>query len=97
MPGHNQSAPQRTHQSRQPDEFRVIETVRDPDGVIATVTERVRDGRVSFSIAREYTSNGQTKETKYLSARHVPAVVRLLNDLQEKLELHEDRARAKRR
>lgn len=91
MPGSNQ-VPQRTA-----DEFRVLETVRDPDGVIATVTERARDGRISFSLAREYTSNGQTKETKFLSARHVPALVRILNDLQERLELHEDRARTKRR
>lgn len=79
------------------DDFSVTEVIKDPDGVIATITERTRDGRISFTIARQYDTQGQTKETKYLSARHIPAVVRLLGDLQERLEAHEDRARAKRR
>lgn len=98
MAGHNQAAERRTdHKKRKPDEFRIVETVKDPDGVIAIITERVRDGRVSFSLAREFDSGGETKRTSYLSVRHLPAVQRLLSDLSEKLELYEDRARAKRR
>lgn len=97
MPGENQTAPSRTSRHAHKDEFTVVEIVRDPDGVIAKITERSRDGRVSFTLAREYESNGDTKETKYLSARHLPAIARLLADLGEKLELAEDRARAKKR
>lgn len=79
------------------DEFRLLETVADPDGVIAEVTERARDGRVSFSLQRQFDRNGKTEKTKFFSARHIPAIVRLLTDLQDRLEAHEDRARAKRR
>ncbi len=79
------------------DEFRVLDVVKDPDGVIAEITERVRDGRVSFSLGREFDRGGKTEKTKFFSARHVPAIVRVLNDLQERLEAHEDRTRAKRR
>lgn len=94
MAGSNQ---QPAHRTKPNDEFTELEVIKDPDGVIAKITERKRDGRISFSLAREYESEGSTKETKYLSARHLPAILRLCNDLGEKLELHEDRARAKRR
>ena len=77
--------------------FKVIEVVRDPDGVIAVVTEREKDGRVSFSIAREFTQGETSKRTNYLKRIHIAAIRRLLNDLEDRLELAEDRARAKRR
>ncbi len=85
--------------TKQPDtlRYRVIDTIRDPDGVIATITERVDDGRVSFSLAREITKDGKTDRTAYLQRRHLPAALRLLTDLAERLELAEDQARARRR
>jgi len=75
-------------------EFRVIETIADPDGIVAVITERIRDGRVSFMIAREFEQNGETKRSAYLARRHIAAVRRLIADLEERLELAEDRARA---
>ena len=77
--------------------FRVVETIRDPDGVIAVITERVIDGRISFSFARELEREGKTTRTNFLARRHLPAVRRLLDDLVDRLELAEDRTRAKRR
>lgn len=77
--------------------FKVLEIIRDPDGVIAVVTERLRDGSVSFSIAREIERDGKTSRTAFLARRHLPAVRRLLDDLTDRLELAEDRARTKRR
>lgn len=77
--------------------FKVLEIVRDPDGVIAVITERTRDGRISFSIAREIERNGKLDRTAFLARRHLPAVRRLLDDLTDRLELAEDRTRAKRR
>lgn len=77
--------------------FKEIEIVRDPDGVIAVITERVRDGRISFMIAREFERDGKTERSAFLARRHLPAVRRLLADLEERLELSEDRSRAKRR
>ena len=79
------------------DAFEVEETVRDPDGVIATITVRKRDGKVSFAIAREFENKGKTQRTSFLRAAHLPALQRIVNDLGERLELLEDRARAKRR
>jgi len=78
-------------------QFTESEIVRDPDGVVAIITERLRDGRVSFMIAREHEFDGQTKRSPYLARRHLAAVRRLLADLEERLELAEDRARAKKR
>ena len=77
--------------------FRVLEVVRDPDGVIAVITEREKDGRVSFSIAREFDVDGKPRRTAYLKRIHIAAIRRLLNDLEDRLELAEDRTRAKRR
>lgn len=74
-----------------------IEVVADPDGVVAVITEREKDGRVSFAIFREYEEKGRTKRTAYLARRHIAAVRRLCNDLEERLEQAEDRARARKR
>lgn len=83
--------------------FRVVEILRDPDGVIMMITERLSDGRVSFVLGREFDQmvNGQkvTKFTSYLAPRHLGAVQRLVADALEGdlLELQQDRAATKRR
>jgi hypothetical protein len=77
--------------------FRTIDCLRDPDGVVALVTERIADGRVSFSISKEYDRNGKQERTAYLSRRHIDACRRLLDQLADRLELLEDQSRAKRR
>jgi hypothetical protein len=77
--------------------FKVIETICDPDGIIIEVTEREHDGRVSFAIFREYEVGGKSKRTSYMKRVHIPAIRRLLNDIEDRLELAEDRTRAKRR
>jgi len=78
-------------------EFSVVAEIRDPDGVVAVITERSRDGRISFMLAREFELEGKTKRSAYLNARHLPAVRRMLADLEDRLELAEDQAREKRR
>lgn len=79
------------------EKFRVVETIKHPDGVIAVITERVKDGRISFNISREFELDGNTQRTAYLNSRHIPAVREILNDLVDRLELVEDRTRAKKR
>lgn len=78
-------------------QYQVVETVRDPDGVVAVITERKSDGLMSFGLYREFERNGETTKSSYMSRRHLPAVRRLLADLEDRLELLEDRTRAKRR
>lgn len=79
------------------DRYREVEVVRDPDGVIAVITEHVKDGAISFAIFREFERNGVTTRGAFMARRHLPAVQRMLADLEERIELAEDRARAKRR
>ena len=79
------------------DSFRQVEILRDPDGVIAVVTERVSNGRISFAIFNEFERDGQTQRSSFLGARHLPAVERLVAELRRNLELWEDQARARRR
>src|SRR5262245_28971124 len=76
-------------------EFRQVEVVEDPDGVVAVISERRDDGRISFMLAREFDQNGVRKRSAYLARRHLAAAARLLSDLGERLELAEDRARAR--
>lgn len=78
-------------------DFTVVDTLRDPDGVVATVTERARDGRISFALGKEYDRGGSVQRTPYLGRRHIAALRRVIDDLEERLELLEDRARARRR
>lgn len=78
-------------------QFNELEVIRHPDGVVAVITERLRDGRVSFMIAREYDDGGEVKRSAYIARRHLPAARQLLNDLEDRLELAEDRTRARRR
>jgi len=80
-----------------PNQFNEIDVIRDPDGVIAILTESVRDGRISFMLAREFEQDGVTKRSSFLAKRHLPAANRLLADLAERVEIAEDRARAKKR
>ena len=77
--------------------FTEVEIARHPDGVIAIVTEDVENGRMSFSLAREFEKRGTTHRTQFLGRRHIPAAKALLTDLEEHLETLEDRARARRR
>lgn len=74
-----------------------IVTIPDPDGPIVVITERKSDGRMSFSLQREFESGGKTRRSIHFNSRHIPGIVRLLNDIGERIEQEEDRARARRR
>ena len=85
-----------------PVKFREIAQFDDEDGVIAVITERLVDGRVSFGFFRCFDrtlpdGSRETSRSAYLAHRHIPAVRRLLVELDRKLEALEDRARARHR
>lgn len=73
--------------------YRVVETLRDETGVIATITVDPK-GRTSFSLGREFERGGLTQRTNFLGRRHVAAARTLLDQLEVKLEDVEDRERA---
>jgi hypothetical protein len=77
--------------------FVEVAQVRDPDGVVAAITERSTTGEISFAIYREFEKNGETRRSAFLARRHLPALRRMIADLEDRIELEEDRSRAKRR
>ena len=69
----------------------------DKDGLIAKLTERVSDGRISAGIFRSFEESGKTKESAYFAHRHIDAAHRLLTWLDQHMLLLEDQARTRRR
>jgi len=77
-----------------------LETLRDDDGVIAIITERVtgaprRVGDLSFKIQKEFESSGELKASSYLGRRHIPAIERLVRRVEDRIDILTDRARRK--
>lgn len=78
-------------------DFKEVEVLRDADGVVAVVSERVTTGRISFMLGREFERDGKTERSPFISSRHIAGVRRLLDQLERHAEVLEDRARAERR
>lgn len=74
--------------------FEELAAITDPDGVMAIVSLNRENGRVTFALQKEFERAGKTERTPYLSHRHIAGVRRILDELEEQLPLHEDRARA---
>lgn len=73
--------------------YREVETLRDPDGVIVVITERVDTGHLSYRIQKEFESHGEVKATSYLGRRHIGAIRRLCDVLEDRLDVHVDRVK----
>lgn len=76
--------------------YKEVETLRDPDGVICVITERVDTGHLSFRIQKEFESSGEVKATSYLGRRHIPAINRLLKQVGDRIDVHTDRVKIER-
>lgn len=74
-----------------------LDPIRHPEGVTAILTQRVKDGTITFSLVKEYDLNGSTQKTPFFGRRHIPAIRQVLNDLADRLEAQEDRTRAAKR
>ena len=75
--------------------YREVETLRD-DCVVATITKRIAaDGKTHFSfrLQREFEQNGKIKVTSYLGRRHIPAVVRIVGQVQDRIDILSDQAK----
>lgn len=77
--------------------FTVVTTIADHEGVVAEITERIDNGRCSFALYREFEKDGKTRRSSFMNKRHIDSCRRLLDELEEQLDLYEDRARAERR
>lgn len=81
------------------DVFTEVVVLTDPDGLVAPITARERQGRVEFSfgLMKEFERAGRTERTVYLARRHIDGARRLLDKIAEWIDAEEDRVRAKRR
>lgn len=78
-------------------EFEEVDVLHDDDGLVAVITSRVKaNGRkaFSFSLMKEYERDATTMRTCWLGNSHVDAARRLLDRVEKRLELEEDRYRA---
>jgi hypothetical protein len=66
-------------------------------GVVAILTANESNGRVSFKLMRQFEEKGVTKDTAFMLRRHIPAIRRVLDDLENQLEIEEDRTRTAKR
>ncbi len=87
--------PESTISQGQNPNYREVDIIRDPEGVIAVITERKKDGAISFGIYQEFNRNGEVARGSFLARRHIQAARRVLDDLEERLEAAESAVRAK--
>jgi hypothetical protein len=76
--------------------YREIETIKDPDGVIAVITQRMDTGHLSFRIQKEYEAGGQVRATSYLGRRHIEAIERLVVRVGDRIDILTDIAKVSR-
>ena len=77
------------------DTFREVTTIRTPSGLVGTVTERIYNGRetYSFSVRKEYDRDGETKHTTWLQKQHFNELRKLIDDLEDAIAGAEDKSR----
>ena len=84
-------------------EFKEIARIEDPDGIglVASITKRDRAGgyrAFSFSVFKVWTDKaGETRNTSYLNARHIPALRKLLSLVEQYIALEQDKLDTERR
>jgi hypothetical protein len=76
--------------------YKEVETLEDHDGAIAVITESDA-GYLSFRVQKQFVDNsGEVKATSYLGRRHIPAIRRLCDQLEDRLDVHVDRLKIER-
>ncbi len=76
--------------------YQEVHVLRDPDGVIAVITQKIDDGFHSYAFMKEYERGGEVVRTAYLQRRHGAAVRRLLPQAEEWIDRAIEQERAKR-
>jgi hypothetical protein len=76
--------------------YREVETLQDPDGIVAVITQRMDTGYHSFRLQKEYVDRGQVKHTSYFGRRHCDAVIRLTKKVSERIDILDDQFRVTR-
>ena len=74
-------------------DYKELKVLREGDGVCALITENPNNGRVTFSVFKEYEKDGVTRRTSFLQTRHIPSLRKLAGRVADEMELIEDRTR----
>jgi hypothetical protein len=81
--------------------YQLVDELRDDEGLVATITARDVGGyrRLTFSLQREFErpKGGPTERSSFLRAEHVPAARRLLDRVEERMRVEQDRVHTERR
>ncbi len=83
--------------------FEILDEIRDEEtGVVAVITKKQKPTGYlgfSFSFFKEFERKpgSQTERTSYLNDRHIGAVRRLINAVEERIEAEKDKLFSKRR
>lgn len=82
--------------------FREIAEIEGDEGLVAVITERESDGKISFCIFRRFYRDlplGKSRQERstYLGQRHILAQHKLLAEVDRRLAAMEERARGERR
>jgi hypothetical protein len=79
-------------------QYQEIETVRDSDGVVAVITQRVGSNYFSFRILKEYVdqNDGEVKYTSFMGRRHLDAVERVTQQVRDRIDVLEDQFKVRR-
>jgi len=78
------------------DNFEIIKEFRSVDGVVATITARLRNGRrnYTYSLKKEFDKEGGVAQTPWLQKQHLKAARALLDQVEEFIQQAEDVDRA---
>lgn len=74
--------------------YEVVDTLRNADGLVTTITKKKSTGAYSFSLMKEFDRGGQTDRSSYLQRRQIEGAIELLKLTAEKMDklLDADRA-----
>lgn len=85
-------------------EFVELATLRDPDGMglVAPITVRERENgykAFSFAVFKEFErkEGGETQRTAYLNERHIVGLRKLIDRVEERIRLEQDKLHEGRR
>ena len=76
-------------------EYEDVAMIRDPDGVVAVISERKNGtGQMAVAFFKEFSRDGETGRSAFLQRRHLNALRRVLKLAEEKMDELSDQAHA---
>lgn len=58
--------------------FEEIKIFKNSEGVLVSITKRLRDGTLSLALYKEFERDGETERTSYIQIRQIPQALELI-------------------